>query len=82
MLLPLVVVVIEFFTLYPGVNFFAFFEIACIQGKLPSILSLALVPNMLLFFIFIWLNKLKSAQGVLGATIILSILVVIIKFAL
>lgn len=79
-LLPIITLVVEFFTIYRGTKFFAFFEIAWLRGNLPAILSLALIPNMLLFFIFIWLNRLKSAQGVLGATIMLAILVIIIKF--
>lgn len=79
-LLPIITIIVEFFTMYNGVKFGAFIEIAWIRGNLSSILSLGLVPNLLLFFIFIWLNKLKSAQGVLGATIILSLAIVVIKF--
>lgn len=79
--LPLVAIVVQFLALYNGTKFWAFLEIAWIRGSLASIFSLALIPNMLIFFIFIWLNKLKSAQGVLGATIILAFAVMIIKFA-
>ncbi len=39
------------------------------------IISLSVIPNLLIFFIFIWLNKLKSARGVLLATIILAFIV-------
>jgi hypothetical protein len=39
------------------------------------IISLSVIPNLLTFFIFIWLNKLKSARGVLLATIILALIV-------
>jgi hypothetical protein len=39
------------------------------------IISLSAIPNLLIFFIFIWLNKLKSARGVLFATIILALTV-------
>lgn len=39
------------------------------------IISLSVIPNLLTFFIFIWLNKLKSARGVLLATILLALIV-------
>ena len=39
------------------------------------IISLSAIPNLLTFFIFIWLNKLKSARGVLFATIVLALTV-------
>jgi len=39
------------------------------------IISLSVIPNLLIFFTFIWLNKLKSARGVLLATIILALIV-------
>ncbi len=39
------------------------------------IISLSVIPNLLVFFVFIWLNKLKSARGVLLATIILALIV-------
>lgn len=37
------------------------------------IISLSVIPNLLTFFIFIWLNKLKSTRGVLLATIFLAL---------
>ncbi|UCG28702.1 MAG: hypothetical protein JSV24_04915 [Bacteroidales bacterium] len=43
------------------------------------IISLSAIPNLLTFFIFIWLNKLKSARGVLFATIILALFVLGLK---
>jgi len=38
------------------------------------IISLSVIPNLLTFFIFIWLNKLRSARGVLLATILLALI--------
>jgi len=48
----------------------------------PSVLSIAAIPNLAFFFLFIYLNRLKSARGVLGATIVLAIIVFIVKFTL
>ncbi|MBI4646337.1 MAG: hypothetical protein HY738_07015 [Bacteroidia bacterium] len=42
--------------------------------------SLCVVPNLLLFFIFIWKNYYFSARGVLFATLLYTITVFIIKY--
>jgi hypothetical protein len=44
-------------------------------------MSICVYPNLLLFFIFIWKDRLLSARGVLLATILLAIGVFIIKFS-
>lgn len=46
------------------------------------ILSLCVVPNLLIFFTFIWTNRDKSARGVLLATIIYAMYVCIMKLYL
>ena len=45
----------------------------------PKVISLAALPNLGFFFLFIYTNKLKSARGVLGATIVLTVAVFILK---
>ena len=45
-----------------------------------KILALCVLPNLLLFFIFIWKNYLTSARGVLMATIICAVIIIILKF--
>jgi len=47
---------------------------------LTKVLSLSVLPNLLIFFVFIWTNKLLSARGVLMATIIFTALIIGIKF--
>jgi hypothetical protein len=54
-----------------------------IQNKLlSSLLSLCVIPNLLVFLIFIWLNYLYSARGVLLSTFIVGFIIVGIKFLL
>ena len=50
------------------------------RNKLSAVISLGVIPNLLVFFIFIWLNYLYSARGVLAATLIFAFLVVITKY--
>lgn len=45
----------------------------------PKIMSLGALPNLGVFMLFIYTNRLKSARGVLAVTILLAIIVFIIK---
>jgi hypothetical protein len=59
------------------------FFIVFMQNKfLSSLLSLCMIPNLLVFLIFIWLNYLYSARGVLLSTFIVGFIIVGIKFLL
>ncbi|BDX38987.1 hypothetical protein CYCD_23420 [Tenuifilaceae bacterium CYCD] len=80
LLLPVLTLFVIYFSVYSGKSFMAFIEISWIQKSLSRILSLSMLPNLGLFFIFIWTNKLKSAQGVLGTTIILAFIIIILRF--
>ena len=50
------------------------------KGKLSAVISLGVLPNLLVFFIFIWLDYLYSARGVLAATLVYALLVLITKY--
>jgi len=70
LILPVISAIIvyktKFFYLTPG----EFYNQLIEMGIHLKIVSLAVVPNLLLFFIFIWLNYLMAARGVLLATFI------------
>ena len=82
MLFPLVVMVVFYllkFAQYPV----AYFKEQLLQMQLFSkFISVCVYPNLLLFFIFIWKDRLLSARGVLMATILLAIGVFILKYAI
>ena len=50
-------------------------------GMLPKVLSLCAIPNLLLFFVFIWTNRIFSARGVIFATLIVGFVMLVLKFA-
>jgi len=50
------------------------------MGILTHMLSLAVIPNLALFFLFIQTNRLRSARGVLLATFLFAFTVLIIRF--
>lgn len=51
-----------------------------VMNRLSGIISLTALPNLLLFFIFIWLNMYRAARGVITATFILAFVMLIVKF--
>ena len=51
------------------------------MDMLSKVVSLAAIPNLLLFFIFIWTNRNFSARGVIFATLLLAFLMLILKIA-
>lgn len=48
---------------------------------LPKILSLAVVPNLAAFFIYMRFDQLNASRGVLLATILIGFAMVLIRFA-
>jgi hypothetical protein len=48
----------------------------------PKVISIGSIPNLLFFFLFIYTNRLRSARGVLGATIFYAVVVLIMKLVL
>ena len=50
------------------------------MNMLSKLVSLAAIPNLLLFFLFIWTNRNYSARGVIFSTFILAFIMLILKF--
>ncbi len=48
---------------------------------LSKVISLSAIPNLLLFFLFIWTNRIFSARGVIFATLVVAMVMLVIKFA-
>ena len=47
-----------------------------IQGHF---ISISVIPNLLFFFIFIWLYKMKAARGVLSSTFLWAFIILAIR---
>ncbi len=47
---------------------------------LSKVVSLTAIPNLLLFFVFIWTKRNFSARGVIFASLLLAFLMLILKF--
>jgi hypothetical protein len=83
LVLGLIVPAITFFMIYlfayPKHSLVSYYAMITAKNFFTQILSLAVIPNVMVFFVFIWTNKLLAARGVLGATILMAILVFALK---
>ncbi len=80
LVVPVIVLLLFWLIKYPEYNLPGFFKIIFGLKILTHIISLCAIPNILLFFIFIWRNFLIPARGVLLATFIIAAIVLIIRF--
>jgi hypothetical protein len=80
LILPLVAIFILWLVKYEGglPEFLTSFQR---MGLLSKVLSLAAVPNLLLFFLFIWTNRTFSARGVIFATLVVALVMLVLKFS-
>lgn len=79
MVLPLISLSFFYLSISNRFSVNEFFTFLTRSGTLTKLLSLSVVPNLLLFFIFIWLDYLKGARGVLAATFITAIIIIMIQ---
>jgi uncharacterized membrane protein len=59
-------------------NFQTFYQEVVSVNILSRLVSLCVLPNLLVFFVFIWTHKYKSAHGVIGATFVYALIVLIL----
>lgn len=81
-LAPIVTMLIVYFSRFTQYIFTELIDYLINTQVFTKIVSLCVIPNLILFFVFIWLNYLYSARGVLMATIVFAIFVFVTKFAL
>jgi hypothetical protein len=74
-LLPVITFLVFFLVMRDTQTLVQFIGQVFERNVFTQVLSLAAVPNLLLFFIFIWLNYLYSARGVLMSTFVLALFV-------
>jgi hypothetical protein len=79
-LVPLIALTCYYFARYSDLSLVNFVKVYQNLGILTHIVSLAVLPNLLVFFLFIRQNLLKSARGVLLATFLFTFIVLCIRF--
>jgi hypothetical protein len=76
---PLVTLMVYYLIYYRQMHLSSFFEYLNSGNIFIPVLSLCVVTNLLVFFIFIWTKRDKSARGVLTATVIYAAYVAVMK---
>jgi hypothetical protein len=79
---PVITMVIVYYARFSNYVFNELIDFLLDTQIFTKIVSLCVIPNLVFFFIFIRLNYLYSARGVLLATILFAIFVFITRFAL
>ncbi len=79
---PTIVYFIIYLSGFKNISFVDFFYLLNEKNVFTKILSLCGLANLLVFFIFIWTNRLRSARGVLVATFIFTIIVLLLRVML
>ena len=80
LIVPIIAVLIFYFVQNSTESFFEFLKSLSLSGVITHSVSIAVLPNLLIFFIFIWTNSYKAAKGVIMATIFYAILILILRF--
>ncbi len=75
LIIPAITLFFIYLFAYPKHSFVSYYEMIMAKNFFSQILSLAVIPNAGLFFLFIWLNRLSAAKGTLAATILLALVV-------
>ena len=79
-LAPIVAFLMFYESSFTKVSFDYFIHYSIRVGALINILTVCLIPNFLIFALFIWRSHYKSAKGIVIASASLTVLLVAAKF--
>lgn len=79
--LPVIMSFILYFALYKGeLEYMAFLNQLINMGSIGKLLSISVLPNLVVFFIAINLERLLAARGIVTSTVFYALVVIIFKF--
>jgi len=81
-IVPIITLSITYYHTFGNQNISEFFRFLHDRNIMSKLFSLCVLPNLALFFFYIWGNFLKGARGVLAATIVVAIFIVFVQFVL
>ena len=76
---PLITMYTFYFFNYSALEFEVFIDRLLYSTLFAPVLSLCVLINLLLFFVFIWLNRDEGSKGVLLTTILYALLILGMK---
>ena len=79
LILPIITVIFFYLFKYHHYTVKDFIDQLISYNIYGQIISLCVLPNLLLFFIYIWTDRLLSARGVIIATMFYTFIVLLLK---
>jgi len=77
--LPVVFFLLYFLFRIHGTEFLKYLKFLIESEKLVHVMSLSVFPNLIPFLLFVNSSRFRAGRGVLGATIVLSLLIFVLK---
>ena len=82
LLAPTLGIIIFFYSKFSESNLSEFLTISIQEKMLSPLLSLCAVINLAVFYLFIQFDKLQTAKGIILATFIYGLAIVLLKFGI
>ena len=79
-IVPMILLVIFFNSTDYSSSFSSFIRSLSQLNILYKIISVCVIPNLLVFYLFIWKDRLLAARGVLMATLIYALTIFVLFF--
>jgi hypothetical protein len=79
---PVITIFIVYLHSFDNYSIKEFFHFLAAMRIMSKLFSLCVLPNLGIFFLFIWGDFLRGARGVLTATFIVTAVILIIQFVI
>ncbi len=78
-LIPVLIYFIMYFASVHDIGLKIFSNMQIAASIIPVLISHCILPNLLLFFIFTGINWMQAAKGILGSTVVMTVLLFAMK---
>jgi hypothetical protein len=82
LLVPIITLSITYFHTFSNYSIKEFYNFLLTFRVMTKLFSLCVVPNLALFFLFLWPDFNKAAKGVVTSTFIIAVVIVIIQVSI
>jgi hypothetical protein len=79
---PIITLTITYFYTFTNYNVHEFFHFLITFKVMTKLFSLCIIPNLGLFYLFLWLEFNKACKGVVTSTFLVAIAILIIQVAI
>ena len=79
LIVPILFYLIFYYTKFKNLDFISYYKNIYLGRLLPLLISRCVLPNLLLFFIFNWLNWQKTSKGIFISTLGLTVMLFALK---